>query len=276
MVYNLHMEKTTVTHSETAKPATSALAIVGFIALILIGMALAIYAARLLPAALSGIGEAAVSLSDNFNEEDGSIDVVNNQQPSYTDQGQGVVTLPIAPTEQTPATTPSTPPASTGTYYPQQPVYTAYGPSYTTPTPTYTVVTVPGTSANYSGRADLTVTILEIGYLNRSNDTSSFIRSSRVPDGKEGAIKFRIANRGTNISDRTSLEIYVENDDNNDVTERASVREIPPGRSLDGVGTFDANADGRATVRVEIDPRNDVRESNENNNTDRETIDVRD
>ncbi|HEX2792454.1 MAG TPA: CARDB domain-containing protein, partial [Candidatus Paceibacterota bacterium] len=221
--------------------------------------------------------EAAVSLSDTFNEDDGRIDAVENRQPAYDDYDDaGIVTLPSAPVEQAPATTPSTPPATTGgTYYPQQPTYTPYGPSYIAPAPTYTVVTVPS-STNYSGRADLTVDILEIGYLKRSNDTGSFVRSSRVPDGKEGAIKFRIKNQGTNISDRTTLEIYVENDDNNDVTERATVREIPPGRSLDGVGTFEANADGKATVRVEIDPRNDVRESNERNNTDRATIDVRD
>lgn len=263
------MEQTTVKHTETKGPATSALAIVGFIALILLGMALAIYAARLMPAALSGIGQAAVSLSDVFTpgDDEGQVEVVNNAPftPSEENTG-GVVTLPIATsTSQTPAQTPSTPASG--------PTYT--GGTYYPTTPTYTVVTVPA-STNYYGRADLTATILEIGYLNRSGDTSTFVRASRVPAGKEGAVKFRIQNRGTNVSERTTVEIDVENDDNNQTNERATVQAIPPGRAIDGIASFDANADGDATVRVEIDPRNDVRESNENNNTDRETIDVRD
>lgn len=261
--------ETSHTHTETKTTrgaAVNALAIVGFIALILLGMGLAIYAARFVPVALSGIGQAAVSLSGIFDPNDDNVIVID--EPTYP-ADPNVVSVPIA-TSTSVAETPEAP---------ASPAPVTGGPSYVAPSPTYSIVTVGSEqlspSRNYYGDPDLTVEIIAMGYLRRDGDANSFVEASSVPDNREGAVKFRIRNRGTDESERTSLDIIVENSRGSRTTERASVPAIPPGMAIDGVGSFDARASGDTEIRLEIDPRDTVDESNERNNDDEEEIRVR-
>src|SRR3989344_4254713 len=100
----------------TRSPAVSALAIVGFVALILIAILLAIYAVRFLPAAMSGLGEAAVSLSRTFTPGN-DVEVID--QPATPREPGLVVTIPInegTPTAPASPTTPSAPAVVSPTY----------------------------------------------------------------------------------------------------------------------------------------------------------------
>ncbi|MES2995095.1 MAG: CARDB domain-containing protein [Patescibacteria group bacterium] len=261
--------ESTRTHTETIEtkptrsPAVSALAIVGFIALILIGMGLAIYAARFMPAAISGLGEAAVSLSNVFTpDNDADIEVVSDQPATPRELGT-VVTIPIVDsTPTTPAATPThTPPATGGPQYQPAPIYSA-------------PVIIP-TTPNYSGLPDLTLEIVAIGYLNRSGDTNSFVAASRVPSDKEGAVKFRIKNQGTNVSGKFEYEVRVENADNKTDTASRTSASLPPNQAVTSFARFDANKSGDVEITLEVDSGEDVRESNERNNSDSEEITAR-
>lgn len=260
------MEHQNTHHQEpkTKGAATSALAIVGFIALILLGMALAIYAASFMPKALSRIGQAAVSLTSSFNgKDDAELQVVTQEQPVTT----GVVTLPqAAPANPTPATTPASP-ATTYTY--QQPTTYTYQPG----TPTYTVITVPGGSPTFYGDPDLKVEITAIGYL-RNSDTDSFVRANRVPDGKRGAVQFRVTNIGTDESGKWKFEAELPTSPSY-TYKSSNQRSLNPGDRIDFTLGFDQPRDGKnREVTITVDSGHDVRESNERNNEDSDRIDI--
>lgn len=263
------MHQTTVHETKTRGAAVNALAVVGFIALILLGMGLAIYAARFMPTALSGLGEAAVSLSSVFNPDGNDIEVVADDD--YPNNDGTVVTLPIGPS--TPDTTnPSTVP-STPSYTP--PPATG-GPLYTPPAPTYGVITIPsgGSATNYYGDPDLVIEIIAIGYLRDNGDLDSFVEDDRIPRNKDGAVKFRIANRGTDESGRFEIEIKVKTAGGTD-TDTVTAPSMRPGASVISFGVFDSNRSGNVDITLEADPDDDVDESNERNNEDSEDVTVR-
>jgi hypothetical protein len=266
------MESTHTTTTTTKRsPAVSALAIVGFIALILLGMLLAIYAVRFIPAALSGIGEAAVSLSRVFTPDDGQVEVI--EQPATPSDPGVVVTIPIGPetpTEPAPAA-PTTP--APAAYQPSAPTYvppTGYGAQPPV------IIPIQGQAQTGYGSPDLTVEIMAIGYVTRDGSASTFRESSRVPRGEQGAVKFRLSNRGTNASDRYEYEVKVKNDDNRTDTATGRAPSLAAGQSVITYAYFDARTSGEAEIDIEVDSGNDVRESNERNNTDSDDISVRD
>jgi hypothetical protein len=65
----MEITTTTTTRNPARHAAINGLAIVGFIALLVAGIALAIYSARFLPKTASRIGAAAVSLSSVFTHD---------------------------------------------------------------------------------------------------------------------------------------------------------------------------------------------------------------
>jgi len=264
--------ETTHTTTEVKKsrsPAVSALAIVGFMALIVLGILLAIYAVRYLPNALSGLGEAAVSLSNAFDSDnDGEVEVID--QPATPSTPGVVLTIPIATsTPAAPEASPSTPTTPQAPSYPQ-PTYT---PPVYNPRPPVIVPVQPSTGY---GSPDLTVEILAVGYVTRDGDANTFRESSRVPRGEQGAVRFRLANRGTNMSDRYQYEVKVKNDDGRTDTATGRAPSLGASQSVVTYAFFDANTSGDADIDIEVDSGNDVRESNERNNTDSEEVSVRD
>lgn len=243
--------------SQTRKAAVGGLAVVGFVALILIGIATAIYAATFIPKALSRLGSANVFLSTQDGNEDGLV-VANPNGP--TDQGAAPTSVPLSGATTTAPAPSYTPPAQ------PTPTYTAPRPTYTSPTPTYQVIT-----PTYSGRADLVTTINSVGYLRRSGDTSSYIVADTVPSGYQGAVRFTIANRGGNTTGSWTFEAKLPSD--SDSTYRSSSqRSLKPGDSLVFTLGFDGSDSGRSTIRIEADQNDRVDESNESNNTDSATI----
>lgn len=260
MVNITHMETTTIktTQSDSRRSAINALAIVGFIVLIIVGMALAVYAARFVPGAVSRIGSAAAYLSSEVFTREEDTDLVIVPPAETIPFGDDVVV----------ATSTDSAPAETGT----TPVATSPRPG--TPVTTVVPVRVPA-STNYSGLPDLAVENIITGYLT-SSDTSSFRASSRVPDGKRGAFKFTIVNHGTNISDRFEFEVKLPTTRTYTYTSK-SQQALRPGERIEYVMGFDQTKEGdNRTITIKVDQDNDIRESNENNNDKSVTIDIED
>lgn len=254
----MHMETTTIrtTSGSGRQAALNALAIVGFIVLVIIGMALAVYAARFVPTAVSNIGSAAVYLSSQVFPADEDTDLVVVPPTETVPFGDA----PVVATS-TPTTTPATTPAAPATPRPG--------------TPVTTVVQVGGTPLNYSGLPDLVVENVQTGYLTSSN-TSSFRASNEVPDGERGAVKFTIANRGTNISDRFEFEVKLPTTRTYTYNSRTQ-QTLRPGERIEYVLGFDQTKDGNnRTITIDVDPDDDINESNESNNDRSASVDIED
>lgn len=249
------METTTIrtTTGATRRAAVNGLAVVGFIVLIIIGMALAVYAATYVPSAISRVGSAAVFFSSVFQPAEDT-DLVVVPPTETVPFGEDV---PAA--TSTPTTTPVVP--TTGATTPIQ------------GTPVTTVIQVPGTPAPLSGRPDLVIENLISGYLTSSN-TNSFVKSNDIPDGKRGAVKFSIVNRGTNVSGRFQFEAELPTT-RTFTYQSGNQASLNPGERIDYVLGFDKTKEGNnRTITVTVDPDRDVTESNEGNNTRSVTVDI--
>lgn len=254
----MHMETTTIktTSGKSRQAAITSLAIVGFIVLVILGMALAIYAARFVPAAASRIGSAAVYLSSQVFSPEEDTDLVVVPPAETVPFGDDVVATTTA------TTTVATPDTTTPTPRPGTPV--------TTVVP----VQVPA-STNYSGLPDLVIESITTGYLSSSN-TSSFRASDEVPDGERGAVKFVIANRGTNVSERFDFEVELPTTRSYTYNSKTQ-QTLRPNERIEYVLGFDQAREGsNRSITIDVDPDNDVRESNENNNDRSVTIDIED
>lgn len=251
MVHSRYMETITSTTTTRRSAAINGLAIVGFAALVIAGMALAVYAARFVPGAVSQIGSAAVYLSSQVftggsNEDTDLVVVPSTDTISF---GEDTATSTATSTVATATTTTTVAPT----------------PQPGTPTTIVVPVAVPA-SVNYHGLPDLVIESVQTGYLT-STDTSSFRASKVVPDGERGAVKFAVVNRGTNVSGsfRFSAELPTSPTYTYDSRDQQSLR---PGERIEYVLGFDRTRTGdNRTITIEVDSRNDVAESNERNNT---------
>ena len=261
------------TQQVTRRAAMNGLAVVGFVALILIGIATAIYAATFLPKALSKLSTANVFLSSIGNTNNNQLQAVPSSIPVTNTPAP--TTIPVSPAP-TPVTTTPTPVVTT----PTVPTVTTptVTPAPVTPTytkPVYQVVTVPA-SQNYYGLPDLTVHIVSVGYLRTYGDTSSYTTSSYVPQGYEGAIRFVVGNSGTNSVSNWNFEARLPTSDSSSYYRSSTQRALNPNDSITFTLGFDnGNIGNSRTVSVTVDPNNGVSESNEGNNTDSSSIDIR-
>ena len=253
----MEITTTTIEQTPSRRAAINALAVVGFIVLLIIGIALAVWSARYVPKAVSRIGSAAVSLSSVFRGHDqGSAQLAVVSTSTLPFEGP-IVTIPAATT-----TVPS------GTSH--------IGTSATAGTATHSVTTTTVTKpAPLYGNADLTVTITHVGYLNRGSDTDSFIASNNVPDGKEGAVQFTVANNGTNSTGAWEFKAEIPTSPSLNYTSPTQPS-MNPGDRIEYTLGFDRTKSGdNREITITVDSGKDVNESNENNNEDSENVDIR-
>lgn len=240
--------------------ALNGLAIIGFIALVVGGMWLAVYSARYVPAAVSKLGAAAVSLTQIFKPGSPSLSVV----PTAT------TTIPFGNATTTATTTAPTPPPA-----PVPPAPRPTPPPAPTPGPATATTTIIGTTpiAPY-GLPDFTVTITAVGYLDNSSP-DSFVASHTVPSGERPAVKFTVKNIGTNVTGswRFSADIPTERS----YTYRSgSQQNLNPGDSIDYVLSFDEEDEGSdQEITIEVNYDRDVNESNTSNNSATVEVDIR-
>lgn len=229
---------------------TNGLAITGFIALIVLGIWLAVYAVRFVPSVVGGIGAAAVSLGSVFNPAPSPSLSVASSSPSSVEAsttisfGDGTSTIPAKT-----ASSSRTVPVSAGTPT-----------SQTIPLGSTTPVSAP------HGLADLVTNITAVGYL-ATTSADSFVASTTVPAGSRPAVKFTIKNSGTNVTGpwRFSASIPTQTAY---IFQSELQQSLAPGDSIDYTLGFDqANRGANQTISVTANFDNAIAESDKNNNS---------
>lgn len=252
--------ETTTTLTQTTSPvrraAVNALAVVGFIVLIILGMALAVYAATFVPAAVTRLGGAAVYLSSVFTPtEEATLEVV---APTVSFPDTSAVVATSTPEVETPVKPVATPAAIAG-------------PKTTT---AYVVGTAPS-STSLTGFSDLRVTIDAVGYLSNGSDEASFIKSSTIPRELWGAVKFTVRNAGTNISGTYNLDVAVPTS-RAYTLHSAAQDSLAPGGVIQYTVRFErGNIGTDREITVTIDPNNQVHEISESNNSASATVEIK-
>lgn len=160
------------------------LAVVGFIALVGVGMWLAVYSTRYVPGVVTRIGTAAVYLGSVFTPSpEPVLSVIPTASSTIISFGDTVSTTDTVTVKESPA------PAI---------------PRQITPTAgqkTTNTIQIGGatTTSARSGLPDLIVTINAVGYLSAAS-ADSFVASSTVPIDGRAAVNFTIKNIGTNVT----------------------------------------------------------------------------
>lgn len=229
--------------SGSRQAALTALAAVGFLALVAFGIYLAIYSARFVPGAVSGLDSAAVSLASIFSPAaTSSLAVVGGSTSSTTISfGDGTSTATTTTTK--PVTVPTTPGQQTSGTYP-----------------------IGGTSpASYFGLPDLAVTVTQVGYLTTAT-ADSFVAASVVPHGYRPAVKFTVKNIGTNVAGAWAFSANIPTSLSN-TYQSTTQQSLNPGDSIDYTLGFDQALTGtNEPITIRVNYNNAISESNTANN----------
>ncbi len=119
---------------------------------------------------------------------------------------------------------------------------------------------------HYYGLPDLAVTMTAYGYLNGTS-TSSFVASAVIPAHMQVAVKFRVTNKGTNVTGPWHLTIHIPTEINS-VYLSGTLQSLLPGQPEDFIVHFTRAIPGaNKKITVNVDPDNTIKESDENNNT---------
>lgn len=216
--------------------AVNGLAVVGFVALILLGMSLAVYSARFVPEAVSRIGSAAVYLGSVFQSPPAPALSVVPTAPT-TIQFGGTTATTTAPVATSTSATPTKP----------KPVATTAGQE------TSSVQQIGGGTASPTlyGLPDLAVTIDQIGYL-ATTSAESFVASSTVPHGSRPAVVFTVKNTGTNISGIWSFSATIPTQTSY-VYSSPNQQILRPGESIQFTLGFDQASPGSSkTISIHV------------------------
>ncbi len=234
----MEISTTTLEEPTPRRAAVNALAVVGFVTLLCVGVTLAVYGARYVPAFVSRIGSAAVSLSQTLTS--------GAHTPASLEVITASSSLPISVPGLVTATSTATSTIDT---------ITAGLPTATTHTPT--------TSTAPHGKADLSVVTLGTGYLS-NNASDSFVASGTVPSGKHGAIKFVVTNVGTNYSGTWQ---FTANIPSAPTFTSPMQQSLGPNDRIEYVLGFDqVQGTSDRIITISVDDTNSVSESNESNN----------
>lgn len=238
------------TTSPTREAALGGLAIVGFIALVLLGMWLAVYSARFVPATINRIGAAAVYVGSLFTPD---------QPANLTVIPTASTTLPFGDATTTATTTSvatTTKPAGQTT----KPVTPTAGTQTSTTTELGTARPV------LYGYPDLAVTITAVGYMTTSS-TDSFVAATTVPHGAIPAVRFSVKNIGTNVAGQWSFMASIPTS-NNSTYQSALQQTLNPGDYIDFTLGFSQPIPGsNQQVTINVNADRSVSESNTNNNS---------
>lgn len=256
------------TNNPLRQASVNGLAIVGFLALVFAGMTLAIYAARFVPTAVSQVASASVYLSSFFNgTTNNQLEVVSDGTTKTNPSG---TTLPIAPSTTT--STIETPAATTPA-----------GGTAVTPTAgtkTNSAYVISGSqNTQYTGAltglSDLTVKIIGVGYLETSGVTESFVASTNVPTGKQGAVRFSVTNIGTNLSGSWNFDASLPTVPDYTFSSPNQLS-LNPGEHIEFTLGYDKGRTGtNREASITVDPNKTIVESNENNNNASATIEIK-
>ena len=258
----------TGTTTPARQAALTGLAVIGFIALVVLGLWLAVYAARSIPVIGDGIGAAATYIGAMFTPE---------PEPGLAVVPSASTTIPFGGTaSSTPAATSTSASPATGAPVPTTPRPAAPAPIYyrtvqtTYPTPGSTAIEVPRT---YSGLPDLIISSISVGYIDSDGD---FVADSSIRRNQELAAEILVVNTGTNKTGSWKIKVTVPTEDSRTSSETDTMQSLEPNQPLP-ITLILSRGDPRVgtnQITVVVDSDKDVAESNENNNTDSASITV--
>lgn len=258
------------TDTPLKRASVAGLAVVGFVALVIVGLWLALWVAQLLTGP-GGLGAVATYVGSWFSPGPSSTLAVVPSGTTTIPFGGGEGTSTSAMASSTPATT-----------TPAKPAHTATGPApvyYRTVETTYPVpgaTRIPAGTSNptYSGLPDLAVSLVNPGYVDSSG---TFHASSTISSSDELAAEILVVNLGTNKSGPWTIKVTVPTSSNGAFTHTETMDSLDPNQPV----TIDLRLSaghprsGTNDITVEVDPDNKIAESNEANNTKSAPITVR-
>jgi len=239
----------TFMETNTKNTATgTGLAVIGFVALVALGLWLAVYSTRFVPTVVNGAGAAAVYLGSVFHRGDASVSVVPSPTASSTLSSTASSTLPTPAVEKPkPVTQPATTPGEkTSATYPMGGAATPTSP--------------------LTGLPDFIVVIKGVGYLATSS-ADSFVATTTVQSGSRPAVNFLIENVGTNATGawRFSASIPTQT---SYLFQSPPQQSLNPGDSIEYTLGFDqANRGADQTISITANFDHAVAESNPDNNS---------
>lgn len=234
--------ETPTTTEATRKAAMNGLAIVGFGALIIAGIFLAIYAARYVPQTLSRLSGAVILSSDTGT-------TTNETDTADTSTTDTTTDRPVVEEKPETPAAPTKPPVTGGPLIvPQTPRVVSNQPQL-------------------YGRADLTIINAEIGYMRGS----TFVEDNEAPSNRDVAVRFTIKNSGTNAAGSWRVRVDVEGE--RPVTGSGGYL-MPGGTQNFNVRIENPEEGENLRVKIEADYQDDLDESNERNNNKTLDIDV--
>ncbi len=247
MTSNVTIDQTTrtTTQSPARRSAVAALATVGFIALLILGITLAIYSARYIPLAIS-------KLTGPKHSDDTPVLVVSSTTPP---NNSGMIVS---------QTTTINPPTASSS-----PIIAA---ALTAPVtvPTTPHKTVPPESTSHAsapyGYSDLSVSIIATGYLT-TESTESFVPANIIPPGARPAVKFSIANNGTNSTGPWNFIARIPSINNTFFNSPIEPSLNPGDHTVFTLGFNQAIPGPAQTITIQADSNNTIFESNEGNNS---------
>ena len=251
--------------SSARRAAVTGLAIVGFIALVVLGLWLAVSLARSLSGG-GGLGAAADYVGSMFTPRPNtSLSVVPTASTTIP-FGDTTVSTTTDESRETPATTTPTTTKQTA----PAPTY------YRTVTTTYPVTgatRIPATKTTYSGKPDLIVTIVDVGYTDSDGD---FVPDSTIGRSDDLAAVILVTNIGTDKTGPYDIEVTVPTSSDSTFTRTETMDSLEPNQPV----TIDLKLSkgrprvGTHDITITVDPDDDINESKENNNTDSAEITV--
>lgn len=256
--------------SKGASTAVKALAVLGIVALLLLGLYGTSRVVANLPEAARSIAAGFVSVTSQFfgadedEEEDDNEVAVTEDEEDEEDEDEDASRDDEEEDEEDEDETASTPTGNTG------------GETTTTRSEYRIVhrpVTTTGTTvSDPNGDTDLELTILATGVLDRSRDRE-FVERDEVDSNDTVAVKFQVKNIGTKTSEEWWYRAELPTDSGFTYDSEEQL-ELKPGERMEFVLAFTDIEDngGTAEVEIEIDPSRDLDESSRSNN--RETVEI--
>jgi hypothetical protein len=266
-------EKVEITRETTAEPApergastaVKALAIVGIILLVFIGLYATAKVVSNVPNAARGLASGFVSVTSQFfgaDEGDEDEDENADEDPDGNDDSDESVSDGTGDEEDDEGDDDENgDDTSTGG------TATTGGGTTVTPPPTYTVVNVPGSgtvTSDPNGEVDLRVSLVALGTSDniRGDD---FTETDNFDEDDYITIKFEVRNIGTKTSDDWEYEAKLPTSPSYtyDSKEQDGLR---PGDRIEFTLTFEDPSDRKNEIVITVDPDDDTDDDNRSNN----------
>jgi hypothetical protein len=238
----------TPAQNATRKAAMNALAIVGFLVLVILGILLAIYSSRFIPDAVNKL-----TFKNPVPNQEGNAQLATIPATTlpFAEGTSSVVSLPQVTPISNSAVRGTTSYASTNS--------SAQAAAYQAP--------------KLYGLPNLTTTIIATGFL-ANGTTESFVPAQVIPAGARAAVRFSIANTGTNVSGPWQFSAGIPTQNGYVFTGPVEQSLAPGDHIVFTLGFDQANLGANQPIVVTADPQGHVAESTEVDNSRSATITV--